>query len=651
MSAKSTISKKFLVPLFVVIAITVCVIFLYSVKVINDIEKGVYEQETANTSTYMSKAIESKFDVCLTNAISISEISSLIDAMVADNRQDAIEIVTGLTSSLSKQLNTDYKIHVHTADMKSYIRSWKTEQYGDDLGGFRHTIKAVKNTHKPLASFEIGRSGLTFRGLSPVMDYGKYIGSLEVMLNVDALVEKAHQDIGASIVTGISNDIASTADFVKDNPTFGGYKLAQIGEYDKKLFDEISATDPSKLDNKKYFTTGSYFVVQYPVKDFEDKEVGVFYIAKDLNVVLEEVDAAKKLAKIQLLMTLVSFIIISAMVIIMLRKVVTSKLAVLIATTHDLAQGEGDLTKRIDIKTNDELETAAENMNVFIAKVQATVESSIEGITEAVHASGDLMNAASTLASNITQQKSRVEDSSQLVNEVAINLDKTEELAVSTTEVLERGRDSLKELVQSMNRVVERIVSDSDSQLRLSEAMQDLNDQAREIQNVLSIISDIADQTNLLALNASIEAARAGEHGRGFAVVADEVRKLAERTQTSLADISKITNLIVGSISTAYKEIKDVSVSMKDASEQSLSLVQMADDTSNKLDSTVSVSSEVTRMSTYIAKKTKDMIKAMDDITELSMENQTAGETVESVAGALASTSGQVSEKLHKFKV
>jgi len=129
------------------------------------------------------------------------------------------------------------------------------------------------------------------------------------------------------------------------------------------------------------------------------------------------------------------------------------------------------------------------------------------------------------------------------------------------------------------------------------------------------------------------------------------VRKLAERTQASLADISGITGQIVNSIGTASKAITGVSESMRGASEKSTGLVTLADDTSRKLDETVAVSSEMVKMSTYIATKTKDMISAMEEITNISMENKQAGQAVEDVAGSLAEKSMTVSAQLKKFKV
>jgi methyl-accepting chemotaxis protein len=649
-AGRMSISKKFLLPVLTIIGITTLVIFMYSVMMISGIESNVYQQEENTGRTYISKSLQAKFDVALTNAISISQISNLVDAIVLENRSEALSFLQKLTKELSGNIGSEFKIHVHTEDAKSYIRSWKPEKYGDDLSSFRKTILEVRDKQKAFSAFEVGRSGLVFRGLAPIIKQDFYVGSLEAIIGIGSLVKQAKQDVNASVVIGLDKSFSNIASYISNNPSFGKYKLAQTSGYDNKLSDEISKAD---IENEGlgYFTTDNYFIVKYPLKDFWGKEIGMLFYGRDISIVNKEVQAAKKMAQILLLMTVVGFGAISVILIIILKVVVGSKINVLISTTADLAKGDGDLTKRIDIKTGDEFETAAVNMNSFIEKVQATVESAIDGINETVSAGEELSATSSTLSANIQTQTEKVDQSSTLVNEVAANLDKTEELAVTTTEVLEAGRDSLRELVDDLNIVVDKIISDSDSQLEMAENMQNLNSQAVEIQGVLNVISDIADQTNLLALNASIEAARAGEHGRGFAVVADEVRKLAERTQSSLTDINSITMQIVNGIGSAHDQINEVSESMKGASESSKGLVAKADETSQKLDDTVSVSSEVVNMSTYIATKTKEMISAMEEVTQISLENKYAGENVEQVAESLSEKSAEVSMKLNKFKV
>jgi len=647
---KISISKKFLIPILFVISVTVAVILIYSMSMVKGIEESVFKQQLVISKNYLKKSVQARFSVARTNAISISQIETFVDSIVLDNRDESYRIIKQLADNLGSNIGTKFKIHVHTEDIKSYLRSWKREKYGDDLSSFRHTIKKVKETQKPLSGFEIGRSGLVFRGLAPVMKHGFYVGSLEVIIGTERMVRGAKKDMNASLIIGLDKKYSNIATFIKDNPTYGNFKLAQVsGKYDKNLAKEIADAD---IDNgKEYFVTPNYFVVKYPVKDFMGNQIGVFFFGKDIKIVENDIMAAEKMAYNLLLMTIVAFVAIALMVIVFLRIVVTSKLDVLISTTRELAEGEGDLTKRINIHTGDEFETASVNMNRFIEKVQKTVESAIDGMNETVMASDQLMSTSKILSENIKVQTEKVDHSNNLVNEVGQNLDKTEELAVTTTEVLEEGRDSLMGLVESLNSVVDKIVADSELQLKMADKMQRLNEQAKEIQDVLEVISDIADQTNLLALNASIEAARAGEHGRGFAVVADEVRKLAERTQKSLTDIDRITGTIVTSISDAYGNISEVSESMKQASGKSRGLVKLADRTSKKLDDTVSVSSEVVNMSTYIATRTKDMIDTIGDITRLAMDNSTAGGNVQEVSNGLSAKSAEVSGNLNKFKV
>lgn len=646
---KTSIAKKFLLPIVAIIVLTVAVIAVYSYSVIKKIENNVYQQQALSMTSYMDQAITSTLNLCISNAVALASNENLISSVVLEDRMAAKEILRKASDMLSDALPYDFKVHVHTADVKSFLRAWAPDKNGDDLSGFRKSILKVKETQSPVDALEVGKAGLSLRGIVPLIqgeDY--YVGSLEVMLPSDKVVEDAEIDLAVRTVVAINSGLIPAEAGVKIGPF-----TAINNEFtNKNFFNDFKTYDSDVLTGSdSFFKTDNYFVVKYPIKDFGGQDIGTFFMAKEYEIVSGEIAAAKSMAIIQIIITVCGFIVILASLILMIRFVITPKLKALIDTTHDLASGDGDLTMRIDIKTGDEFETAADNMNSFIEKVQGTVQASLDGMLENVSASEELSATAATLSQNIAMQTDRVEESSSLVNEVAENLDKTEELAVTTTEVLEKGRDSLQELVSNMNVVVARIVADSESQLDLATNMHDLNLQAKEIQSVLGIISDIADQTNLLALNASIEAARAGEHGRGFAVVADEVRKLAERTQTSLSDISKITTQIVNSIGGASQAITGVSESMRDASQQSGELITLADDTSRRLDETVAVSSEMVKMSTYIATKTKDMIGAMEDITNLSMENTQAGANVEQVAGTLAEKSSVVSAQLKKFKV
>jgi len=205
-----------------------------------------------------------------------------------------------------------------------------------------------------------------------------------------------------------------------------------------------------------------------------------------------------------------------------------------------LAQGEGDLTQRLDVKGNDDLAQIAMDVNSFISQLQAML---IDVLTSSAEISEEIKQLKQASLANTQSLRMHSDETNQVVaaitemsasaNAVADNARQT---GLSTQKTSDEALVS-KELVQTSSDSVRMLVTEVDT---ASERINTMNENTQEIVSVLSVIGAIADQTNLLALNAAIEAARAGEQGRGFAVVADEVRSLAARTQTSTAEINEI---------------------------------------------------------------------------------------------------------------
>ncbi|WP_027389335.1 methyl-accepting chemotaxis protein [Chrysiogenes arsenatis] len=317
----------------------------------------------------------------------------------------------------------------------------------------------------------------------------------------------------------------------------------------------------------------------------------------------------------------------------------------------ELSEGEGDLTKRFEADARNEIADANRSMNVFLDKTQYIVTEAIEGSYEAATASEELMATAESLNANISQQFDLVDKSNVLTREVGENLDLTEELAVTSTVVLEESNRVLGCFIADLAKLNEKIITDSEAQQEMAIKMESLSHEAVKIENVLGIISGVADQTNLLALNASIEAARAGEAGKGFAVVADEVRVLAERTQNSLGEIRAIITTITGSIDGLHHEVAKIATDIRQVADDSQGIMSQASITQEKLAGTVNSSSELVRKSTFIAKKTKDLIEVMQEMFQLSLENKNAGEGITNVSVSLAEKSNNLLEMLRRFKV
>lgn len=320
------------------------------------------------------------------------------------------------------------------------------------------------------------------------------------------------------------------------------------------------------------------------------------------------------------------------------------------ATAHNLAQGDGDLTKQLEIKNHDEIGSASKEINNFIEKVRAT-------IALAKDTSSENASIAHELSTTTLQVGKRVEDSTNIINQTTtmsntikqeindsvVKAKKSKEEVIKANQELKLARGFIQQLG-------DRVQNSAHTELELAHKIQQLSSDADQVKNVLTVISDIADQTNLLALNAAIEAARAGEHGRGFAVVADEVRTLAERTQKSLVEIHATINVIVQAITDSSEQMNKNSKEV-----QELSLI--AEDVGKKINTTVEIMDLATNLNDktvtdYIntGAKIEEIVTKIEEINSLSTQNT---RSIEEIAGAsehLNALTEKLNTILNKFR-
>jgi len=227
-----------------------------------------------------------------------------------------------------------------------------------------------------------------------------------------------------------------------------------------------------------------------------------------------------------IILTLVSLLVGGVGTFWVVRRVITRPSSRMIALAKDLAEGEGDLTKRLDVQSRDEIGEMAYWFNTFLDKIHNLIGQVKVAAVQVASASQQLSSAASQLSDGSQEQASSLEETAASLEQITVTVKQTADNARRANQLAAGSRDA----ADKGGQVVTSAVS----------AMGEINKSSKKIAEITTTIHQIAFQTNLLALNAAVEAARAGEQGRGFAVVAAEVRSLAQRSATAAKEISAL---------------------------------------------------------------------------------------------------------------
>ena len=287
---------------------------------------------------------------------------------------------------------------------------------------------------------------------------------------------------------------------------------------------------------------------------------------------------------------------------------VSRPLAQAVAAMQDIAGGEGDLSRHLDVSGNDEISGLARSFNAFTDRLAQVIDDLREVVARNRRIAGDVGIAMSTAEASYNQQNSEldtiasaVEQMSATSDEVAQRMSDSADAARQANRHTADGRQTADATSRSMQKLADDIT-------HASEAVSELNAQSHTIDSVLGVIRAVAEQTNLLALNAAIEAARAGEQGRGFAVVADEVRTLASRTQASTDEIRSIIDSLQAGTAKAVS-------SMADSYRQSEDLQQQVENSRSALQSIAGSVDTITDMTSQVAAAAEQQSRTSTEIS------------------------------------
>ena len=351
----------------------------------------------------------------------------------------------------------------------------------------------------------------------------------------------------------------------------------------------------------------------------------------------------------------------------LVRRSITAPVNDLVDMSKDIAQGEGDLTKRIMVTGKDELGELSTWFNMFLKRLNNMV-SEIKKHAANINVSSQEMALGNQDLSNRTnQQSSSLEETATAMEEINSIVQNNAEDAKNANEITQKAQksvvDSRTELLDAVNNSIEMnqdmLQNLQSTNKDVVSAMEEIMESSKKIEGIITLMNDIAFQTNLLALNASVEAARAGEHGKGFAVVASEVRKLAHRSSKASTEIGVLIQTSLGHINSGRNLVKDGEEGMDEMRTKIETMLNnLKSESDSNLNGILNSVKEVSEVMGNIkvaseeqAEGVDQINKAIADMDRITQENSALVEQNTTTSQNMAQEAENLEELLNTFKV
>jgi methyl-accepting chemotaxis protein len=475
------------------------------------------------------------------------------------------------------------------------------------------TLRTTAETSFPAA--QLCQKVLTeFEDQSRLFEEGVIFGEPEMLAKAEekgrALLERLEE---VRSLEGLDEDFAADVGHaVAETKT---YNAAALDLYQKMASGDFSAASAEARSA----------VAEQRESLLAAHEAHVERTSEDLQATLAGAKSASQRARV---ISIVLFVVVIAVSIVAVRTVtsrmITAPLHTILDRMADIADGQGDLTQRLDVHSNDEIGELSDTFNRFVGKIHEAIRAVAQNTDVVGRSAKSLHDVSEQMRATATQTMERSQAAERESNDVNAS-------ALSAASSSEEMSSSIDEIAQNAALAAQETGMAVENVQQATQRIGELDAAGTEIGSVIKVIESIAEQTNLLALNATIEAARAGEAGKGFAVVANEVKELAsqtarateestekiryiqestQRSVTAMDEISAVIgriNDIATTIAAAVEEqsaaTREITQSVNKAAQgssaitQNVGLVaQSAQEASNRADSTLSSANELSSM-------------------------------------------------------
>ena len=316
-----------------------------------------------------------------------------------------------------------------------------------------------------------------------------------------------------------------------------------------------------------------------------------------------------------------------------------------------LSAGDADLTRRIALKGADEMDAVGESVNRFIAYLQNMIADVTQATAQIAEELAQLQQQSRHSNEVLTRHAAETDQAVTAITEMSSTADTVAQSATETASFTRDANDKAEQsrmvVAEASNSVLALVDEVDSATARVQEMQQD----AQRINDVLGVIGEIAGQTNLLALNAAIEAARAGEQGRGFAVVADEVRALAGRTQQSTSEINDMLSKLQQGVSSAVQAMEKTKASCQATADKTSRVNVGLDDMASSVGRIHDLSAQIATAAEEQSAVTEEINQNMVAIRHMVDELVASGQQTDRSTDALLASNRRLVELVNRFKV
>ncbi|WKY58997.1 methyl-accepting chemotaxis protein [Vibrio sp. SNU_ST1] len=347
----------------------------------------------------------------------------------------------------------------------------------------------------------------------------------------------------------------------------------------------------------------------------------------------------------------ISFILFGLAIIAFASLSIVKPIRQVVERLNDIASGEGDLTQRLEVKSQDEIGQLSQGFNLFLDKLQHTIKEVIQTTEQVASTTSQAKASASSTRESSESQFKEVD----LVATAAEEMTQTSGLVVQNAEIAVDAACEANRSAQQGQQVIELSAGEMRKLVdRMSSAVPIVEELAKNngnITEILSVIEGISEQTNLLALNAAIEAARAGEQGRGFAVVADEVRNLASRTQSSVGEIRAVIDKVHAGTQDVVEAIQEGNILANDTASHVQKAVEDLGSIFTSIEAISDMNNQIVRAAEEQQSVSGEVNQSVVNIRDLSAKILDQAAASEQVGSEIDQLSQQQQKLVNQFKV